>query len=192
MFSAGVTASLKGGALTVYTGSNAPELNVVEDHGTVLVENILAGTSSTFSGVTSIAVNGQAQGDMIFYTGNTIGAVIHANGGNDTVTVADIGTGHSYANGDGNDDNLTILVANHTTVVGGGGNDLIYLNTGISNYTVAAENVDFVSYAYGDGGGDTFTTYGGTNYIYGGGGGDTAIDLGGTNTYNSVETVVTI
>src|SRR5947207_1938167 len=122
MLSSSVTATLKGGALTVYSGSVDNFINVVEDNGTVLVENVHAGTSATFTGVTSIAVNGQAQHDDLYYTGNSIGAVIHANGGNDNIVIADIGTGSSYGNGDGNDDVLTIIIGHRTTVVGGGGN----------------------------------------------------------------------
>jgi hypothetical protein len=189
MLSASISASLSGSTLTVTTGADGSFANVVEDHGTVLVENVTAGTSTTFTGVTKIYINGQAKTDNLYYTGNSIGAVIDANGGNDNIVIADIGTGSSYATGNGGDDVITVIVGHRSTLVGGGGNDLIYLNTDTSG---AYDTVNAENFVYGDGGGDTFTAYNGINHIYGGGGDDTLIDLGGTNTVNSVENVVTL
>ena len=182
LLSGGVTVSQNGSAITVKGGSGASSINVVENNGNVIVEDLQAATPQIFaaSGITAINILGQAGSDTIFYTGNTVGANISGNGGNDALTVSDKGSGASYVSGDGDDDQIEILAAHNTTVVGGGGADHIDIQSG-------ADLND--TYLYGLGGDDTFTTFGGHNHIYGGGGDDTVFNFGGVNDYNSVETV---
>src|SRR5438094_4976083 len=97
LLSGGVTVSQNGSAITVKGGSGPSEINVVENNGNVIVEDLQAATPQIFvgSGITAISIVGQASGDTIFYSGNTVGAVINGNGGNDALTVKDDGSGSS-------------------------------------------------------------------------------------------------
>src|SRR5437868_3400412 len=131
MLSSSVSASQSGSTVNVTGGSDGSVINVVETNGNVLVENVATGQAATFTGITKININAQAKNDTVFYTGNTVGAKISTGGGNDLISIDDRGTGSSYATGDGGDDVLDVLLGNHTTVVGGGGNDQIRLNTSL-------------------------------------------------------------
>jgi hypothetical protein len=160
LMSSGVTSSLSGGSLTVTGGADGGTLSVDEHNGNVWVNsanpNISDATTADYHAVTVIAINGQAKNDVIFYTGDTVGAQIDAGGGNDAISVDDLGSGSTSATGNGGDDDLVVLHSHNTTVVGGGGNDNLFLNTASDN---TASNV---VYAYGLGGKDYFAIYGGT------------------------------
>lgn len=186
LLSGTVNASQSGGALSVTGGSGDTIINVLENAGNVKVENVAAGTSQVFAGVTSIKITGQAKNDTIFYTGNTIGAVINGNGGDDFIVVSDTGTGSTYASGDGGSDDIVIQYANNTTIVGDGGSDQLYVQASVG----VGE-----TWIYGLGGSDIITVEAGINHIDGGGGKDILIDVSGgvaVNIVNSVETTHTL
>jgi Ca2+-binding RTX toxin-like protein len=192
---AGVTQSYKDGLLTIKGGSKVDQITVTENNGSVHVEvtsqTTGAITSTDWSGVTGINFTSGGSGDMLFYTGNSVGAVINGDKGNDFITVADIGTGSSYVNAGGGDDTVVLIVGHGTTIHGGSGNDLIYVNTdaGSSYATDSAQVVVF-----GDKGNDTITLYDGVVTVNGGGGTDTIIDVGASTAYTStsVEQTYTI
>ncbi len=106
--------------------------------------------------------------------------------GNDFITVDDEGSGSSVIDGDGGNDDLTVIKGNWTLVYGGVGNDNIYLNTaGSANSCNYGETIVFA-----EAGNDVVTAYSGLNIIFGDGGKDTFIDLGGVNFAFGFETVV--
>jgi hypothetical protein len=161
------------GVLTVSGGSKADAITVVENNGSVHLEltdsahNIFRQVD--FNGVSAIKINGGAQSDRIRFTGNSIGAVIHGNGGSDDISAGDYGSGSSQVFGDNGDDGITILQGNHTNVSGGSGNDTIFLNTDNNSLTIdsATVNVDAGK------GNDTIVLYDGQATVQGGGGTDT-------------------
>src|SRR5688572_23288841 len=88
--SSAVSVSQSGGALEVTAGADGSVITIVENNHNVFVED--NGVQIYNSGATvinSVKVTGQAKMDQIFYTGNTVGAVIRGNGGNDSLTVRD-------------------------------------------------------------------------------------------------------
>ena len=189
LLSTGVTVSQSGSTLNVGGGANGSVISVRESAGNVIVEDQGQEIFST-SGITKININGQGKADQIFYTGDSVGAVIKAGGGNDEITVTDQGTAGSYVAGDGGEDDLTILDANNTTLVGEGGDDRLFVSDAVD----VSKNI----YMYGMGGADFFNVSGGTNYIYGGGGKDTLVTNGVAGTdfvvifVDSVETTIAI
>jgi hypothetical protein len=185
LLSAAITAEQSGNVLSVVGGSDAHTINIFErtdaPDGTVTVEDVSAGTSQTFTGISIVEVNGSAGADSIFMTGRTIDFDCNGNGGGDSLVISDTGTGSSRVSGDGDDDDITILAANATTVVGDGGGDKLYVQESVGTGE---------TFLYGLGGSDVITTYAGINHIDGGGGKDLLIDLGGVNDFTSVETTV--
>jgi hypothetical protein len=169
LLSTGVTVSQSGGALTVNGGGNGSVISVREDNHNVVVEDSGV-VIATKAGVTAIAINGQGKNDQVFYQGNSVGAVIKTGGGNDEITITDKGTAGSYASGDGDADDLVVLDANNTTLVGDGGNDTLYVSDAV--------DISKHIHLYGMGGADFFNVSGGTNYIYGGGGKDNLVTNG--------------
>jgi len=159
LMSGGVGSSISAGKLTISGGADASQIVVVEHNGDVWVNspnpNISDPGTANFHGVTGIAINAQAKADTIYYTGDTIGAVISSGGGNDSIFIDDTGTGSSYVNGGGGDDSITVIHSHNTTVVGGGGHDQFYLNT-------ANDQPAGGVYAGGGGGKNIFISYGGT------------------------------
>jgi len=175
-----VTISTKGGTKC------DQNVSVLERNGTLQVveEETLATWDVT--GATAVTITGTKHNDTIYYDGNTIGASITGADGIDSITVADNGTGSSKVDAGKGDDSLTLLIGNHTTILGGDGNDSIYLNTDTSNANIATAT----SIVDAGGGNDTITTYAGHNTINGGAGKDTLIDSSGglaTNTTTNVE-----
>ena len=182
LMSSSITTTFTGGALEVRGGSSGTFISVTENNGNVLVEDITAGTSQVFAGVTSIKIKCQAGTDKLYYTGNSIGASINGDGGNDFIVVSDLGTGSSSANGDGGDDDLTIMYANNTTIIGEGGGDKLYIQASVG----VGE-----TWIYGLGGSDIVTVEAGINHIDGGGGKDMLIDVSGGLAVNIVSSVET-
>src|SRR4051812_6325904 len=95
----GVTTVVSGGILTVNGGQTANTINVQEAGGSVTVEDD-GSPAGTFPGVTGIVINGGAKDDRIFFKGNSVGAKIFAQSGNDQITVSDTGTGSSRVDGE--------------------------------------------------------------------------------------------
>lgn len=186
LLAAALTASQTGGVLTVHGGSDAHVINIFERtdsaDGTVTVEDVNAGTSQTFTGVTLVDFNGQAGTDTVFMSGRSVKYDANGNGGSDFLVISDLGTASSRISGDGGDDDITILAANNTTVIGDGGGDKVYVHASVGTGE---------TWIYGLGGADIITTYAGINHIDGGGGKDTLIDLGGVNIVTNVETTAT-
>jgi len=178
------------GTVITITGDKADNtINVVENAGAVHVETDNAVNQYDFVGVTAIKIIGGAGDDVIFYTGNSIGADIQGdnvsgNGGDaggkgsDNISVDDEGTGSSTVNGGIGNDVITVIRGNNTHVNGGVGDDQIFINTG------GDETASVI--ADGDQGKDTFTVQAGTNTIDGGQGKDTLIELGGNNTVSNL------
>jgi hypothetical protein len=176
-----VSVSQAGSALEIVAGADGSVITIVENNHNVFVED--NGVQIYNSGATlinSIKVTGQAKMDQIFYTGNTVGANIRGNGGNDALTVRDSGSAGSYVSGDGGDDSLVVLDANNTTVVGDGGGDLLIVSDAVS--------ITRDVHIYGMGGSDFISIAGGRNFVYGGGGNDTLV----TNGVNGVDFVLMV
>lgn len=189
LLAAGLTSSQVGGVVSVNGGSDAHVINIFErtdaPAGTVTVEDVNAGTSTTYSGVTKVDFHGQAGTDTVFMSGSTVAYNAKGNGGNDFLVISDLGTASSKISGDGGDDDLTILAANNTTIIGEGGGDKLYVEASVGSGE---------TWIYGLGGSDIITVEAGINHIDGGGGKDILIDVsGGTavNILTSVETVAT-
>lgn len=219
--------SVSGTALLVNGTSGNDRITVVEDNHNVHVE--ISGAdgvivASDYTGITKININGNNGSDIITYTGNTVGADIHGDGGMagngktggshgsgsgsggthggtgktgtsagaDFITVTDAGTGSSIVDGDGGNDDITIVAANmtggRTTVYGGDGADNIYINAdnGVNYNTAVARTA-----IYAEGGQDTITVYDGRNTVDGGGGKDVLItSVDAINVVINVETVI--
>ena len=179
------TISVSGGVLTI-TGGNANNNIVVrENNGSVHVED--SGTPTDYTGITAININGGPNDDIVFYTGNSIGANISGLSGNDSITISDEGSAGSNVDAGGGDDQIVVLHANNTTLLGGGGSD---------QFTIKDSVGTGATWSYGLGGGDTFTTEAGTNHLFGGGGDDSVYvndtsmaANGGTNYYSGIENV---
>jgi hypothetical protein len=169
LLSSGITVTHSGDALDIKGGADGSVINVVETNHNVIVED---GGVQVFSGsgINSIKITGQAQHDQIFYTGDSVGAQIGAGGGADEITVNDRGTAGSYASGDGGDDDLVVLDANNTTLVGDGGGDTLYVSDNVG--------IDKDVHLYGLGGSDFINIAGGRNFVHGGGGRDTMVTNG--------------
>src|SRR5688500_5634153 len=99
LLAAGVTSSQVGGVVDVNGGSDAHVINIVErtdaPAGTVTVEDVQAGTSTTYSGVTKVNFHGQAGTDTVFMSGSTVAYDAKANGGDDFLVISDLGTASS-------------------------------------------------------------------------------------------------
>ena len=187
-----VTASIDGtGKVTVDAGNANNVIQVLEDNGNVSVYDLaVSGDTPVFTatGATAITILGDAKNDLLFYTGNSIGAKIFGLSGNDEITISDNGSGSSWADGEGDSDVLTILKSNNTTVNGGGAADNIVIQESVGTG---------VTWVYGLGGGDSITTYAGVNHLFGDGGNDTVIvgasfdtGLGHQNYYDNIETII--
>lgn len=162
------TVAFVGGVVFV-TANSAATINVVENSGAVHVD--ADANSYDFAGATAVNVNGSNKNDLIFYTGNTIGAVVNGNDGNDNISVDDEGTGSSAANGGKGNDSITVIHGNNTNVNAGDGDDQVYVNTDGSSTSSAIVDLG--------GGKDSVTTYGGSLAANGGAGKDTLIDASG-------------
>ena len=189
LLASGLTSSQAGGVVSVSGGSDGHTVNIFErtdsPNGTVTVEDVNAGTSTTYSGVTKVDFQGQSGTDTVFLSGRTVAYDAHGNGGDDFLVISDMGTASSKLSGDGGDDDMTILAANNTTIIGDGGGDHLYVEASVGTGE---------TWIYGLGGNDIITVEAGINHIDGGGGKDTLIDVSGGTAVNiliSVESVQT-
>ena len=179
----GVSVSVSGGTMTITGSSKADVISIREDGfghapGEVTVYDGTTGVTYLATGITAINANMNGGNDRVDFTGSTVGANIHGNGGDDSLSVDDEGSGSSTVSGDAGKDSISVLHGNNTQVFGGDGDDKIYLNTDGDGGTT---NTD------AGGGNDVITTYGGANTINGGAGTDTLINFGGVNTTSNVE-----
>jgi Ca2+-binding RTX toxin-like protein len=171
MLAAATSVTFAAGVVTITVGTKPDFINVVENNGVVHVELNNGQTQNDYGPATAVKIIGSSKPDTLYYTGNTIGANIQGNGGNDNISVDDEGTGSSIVDGGNGADNITVIHGNHTVVTGGTGNDLIYVNTdGSSSSSVVVD---------GGAGNDTVTDYGGSATLQGGSGSDTQIDASG-------------
>lgn len=179
-----VTASQSGGVVSVNGGSDGHTINIFErtdsPDGTITVEDVQAGTTQTFSGVTLVDFNGSAGTDTVFMSGRSVKYDANGNGGADFLVISDLGTASSRISGDGDADDITILAANQTTIIGDGGGDKLYVEASVG----AGE-----TWIYGLGGGDIITVEAGINHIDGGGGQDILIDVSGGTAVNIIISV---
>jgi hypothetical protein len=164
-------------------------ISVVEDQGSVQVEDWSTLRQWNFTGVRSIIIRGSdGITDDISYSGNTIGAWIFGGQAVSSITVDDMGTGSSYVVG-GDAGNWIDLLHGHNTVIrSGDGNDIILVEGAAQsdddfNYDAAVATI------YCGDGDDHLLIFGGQNTVYGGKGYDYVIDMGGTNTYYGIELV---
>ncbi len=190
-FSDGGTAALaSNGTLTVKTASALGNIQVIEDHGSVMVLNLQTNQEADFTGVTAITINGNSGNDTIFYQGNTIGANVNGNSGADSLTILDLGNASSVADGGADNDEINLVYSHNATLLGGSGDDVIAINTAagagytVYDYTQSDTIVDAGS------GNDTIVTYAGNSTINGGSGNDTLLFYGGNNTLSKVEVTV--
>src|SRR5690349_4138470 len=83
-----------GSTLTI---NNAHDLQVIQDGTNLLVYDKSVGGSVVepivFSGVTTLVVNGTDSGDYISTGLQTVNATVNAGGGNDQLTISDLGSG---------------------------------------------------------------------------------------------------
>ena len=190
LFAATLTVS-PAGVLTVNGNGANDIISVREDQGAVHVEYVDAANnfvSTDLTAINAININGGGGADSLSYTGNSIGAVIHGDNqtggsqggakndgvsgkgdggaGSDTISVSDDGTGSYSISGDNGDDSLTVLHGNNTLLLGGSGNDFIYVNSAGSGGSVMVD---------GESGSDTITIYSGVNTVNGGNGKDTVL-----------------
>jgi hypothetical protein len=167
----GTTSSQSGTQLSI----SGMDVTIVEDFqvpGRVVVRDNPTGTEEAFTGVTNVTFSGLAGADRVFFTGHTVDSQINGGGGSDVITVSDEGTGTSTVNGEGADDQITVLYANDTKVIGDGGGDEILIQPSVNDSFGTK-----TTYIYGMGGNDRIIIYAGINYVNGGAGGqDTLID----------------
>jgi len=179
-----VTQSGSGTVHIQTTGGSKAVMNVAvsEDNGTLVVTEIQTGATwdvTNANPAKGINIVGSKNDDTIFYTGNSIGAKIQAGSGNDSIVVADTGTGtgNTLATGSSNidagkgDDSVNLLVGNHTTVGGGDGNDTLFINSGSGIYDVDTGD----AIVNGGGGNDVIIIYDGSATVNGGGGSDASL-----------------
>src|SRR6266516_2873554 len=111
-----VAVSVSGGVMTVTGGSQADIITVRENAGNADFYDGKTGATFSASGITAINISGGGKNDQIFYTGNTVGANVHGDGGDDSLSVNDTGTGSTTVSGDAGNDNITVLHGNNTQV----------------------------------------------------------------------------
>jgi hypothetical protein len=117
---------------TSLTINNAHDVQVIQDGNDLLVfDKSVGGTfvePITFTGVTTLVINGTDAGDIISTGLNTVDATLNAGGGNDQLTISDLGTGSTVVHGGaGNDD---ILVGSYHP-----GGTKVFGETGADVYT---------------------------------------------------------
>jgi Ca2+-binding RTX toxin-like protein len=182
-----VTQSSNGKVEVAAKGGSKSHLNVsvLERGGSLRVVEEETGATWDVTAATGVSIVGTKKNDNIYYDGDSIGAVITGSDGIDQITVADNGTGSSSVDAGKGDDSISLLIGNHTTILGGDGNDAIYLNTDTSNANIATAT----SVVDAGAGNDNITTYEGDNTINGGAGKDTLIDVGGALTNNTTSNI---
>jgi Ca2+-binding RTX toxin-like protein len=98
-----------GGTLTI---NNAHDLQVFEDNGVLVVNDWSVGGSTaertSFTGVTTLVINGTEAGDIISTGLETVNATINAGGGNDQLQISDLGTGSTVVYGGAGNDNILV------------------------------------------------------------------------------------
>jgi hypothetical protein len=215
-----MAATVSGSTLTVNGTSGNDQLVVRENNGAVHVE--VNGTITDYTGITAININGLNGGDNIFFTGNSVGANIHGDSGGgktggshgsgsgsggtaggtgrgsgagaDFIVVTDEGTGASIVDGDGGNDDITIVAGNMTgkvtRVYGGDGDDNIQLNTDNHvNYNTLNARIE----AFAEKGNDSITVYDGFATVHGNQGKDILFrQMDATVVYDGFETVVVL
>jgi hypothetical protein len=177
-FADGASAQLTStGTLQVSAAAAGSRLQVSEDHGTVLVEDVGSGESASFSGVLHVKINGGRRNDALSYHGNSIGAAIGGAGGNDSIVLCDAGSASSQVDGGSGDDTIEVVFSPHAVVSAGTGDDLILLGTGAASggydFTFSDLTVD------AGGGNDNIFVMAGHGTINGNSGMDTLHDLSG-------------
>jgi Ca2+-binding RTX toxin-like protein len=141
-FADGMYAVLSSARLTINLSTNGSNIAVVEDLGRVSINNIGTGESYAFNFANKIKILGNKKADQVVYQGNTVGAEIYGRAGNDTLTVTDLGTASSAVYGGDGADTMELVYSTHATVSGDAGNDIIKINTGIGyNFSLAKINV---------------------------------------------------
>lgn len=182
----GGSSNLCGGSSTTMNNCTMG-VAVMEDHGTLVVTEISTGATWDVTNAKTVTINGTDNADDIFYTGNSIGANINAGGGDDSITVADTGTGSSNVNGGDGDDSINLLVGHNSYIDGGGGNDVIYVNSGAGVYNVN----NATAIIEGGSGNDTIIVYDGKATVDGGSGNDQALVYSSDGAHASVSSATT-
>ncbi|HEX8522381.1 MAG TPA: hypothetical protein VF669_09005 [Tepidisphaeraceae bacterium] len=143
-----------------------------------------------FNEVKSISFWGNGGDDTLLYRGNSIGAQIRGNGGNDVITVVDSGTGASDVDGEAGTDTIIVSQAHNTKVSGGSGDDTIYVNAdakpvasvdenGVVTWSLAPSAASLASsicIVDAGSGNDTIVVYDGKVTINGGAGNDSVLN----------------
>ena len=125
----------------------------------------------TYDCVNTVTIWGNNANDTIIYRGLTIGALIRGNTGADHIFVEDKGTGSSDVDGESDNDVITVVRSNHTTVTGGSGDDAIIINS-IHNVDPSIDLSDTETIVIAGSGMDTITIYDGDVTVNGGSGAD--------------------
>jgi hypothetical protein len=97
---------------TTLTINNAHDLQVIQDGTDLLVFDKSVGGSVVdpivYSGVTKLVINGTDAADIISTGLNTVDATVNAGGGNDQLTISDLGTGSTVVYGGAGNDNILV------------------------------------------------------------------------------------
>jgi hypothetical protein len=97
---------------TTLTINNAHDLQVIQDGNDLLVYDKSAGGTVVepirFSGVTTLVINGTDAGDILSTGLDTVNATVNAGGGNDQLTISDLGTGSTVVYGGAGNDNILV------------------------------------------------------------------------------------
>src|SRR5438067_2144987 len=86
--STGPTAVFSGGTLTITGGASADILKTSENNGTVTV-TLAKKALAPFYGVKTLVIHGGAGNDNITHVGNSLGAIIYGDDGDDSIAVTD-------------------------------------------------------------------------------------------------------
>jgi hypothetical protein len=115
-----------GATLTI---NNAHDVDVIdgETPGVVTVHDFGGKTDTSYSGVTTLIINGTQSGDIIGIGNDTLNVTINGGGGGDSITVADNGTGSTVVYAGAGNDSIRVSSSSFnagTRVFGEAGDDV--------------------------------------------------------------------
>lgn len=178
-----VSITVVDGTMTVQGSGDADNLRIEEVGGNVSVEDDGAFVGAGF-GITRLIINGGDGNDTLDYIGNSLGAEIFGDNGDDGITVEDAGAVGSTIRGNNGEDSITIVQASSdsespTTAYGDNMDDILVgsffgyqvLNGGNGSDLIAVQSTGTT--ADGGNGSDTILVVADGATVTGGNGNDT-------------------
>jgi Ca2+-binding RTX toxin-like protein len=181
------------GGLLISGGSAGSVMQVTEDSGNVKIFDVNSSgviEMAEFNSITSIKINLGSGNDALRYDGNTIGASISGNDGDDLIAIYDHGAASSTVSGGAGNDELIAIYSSQAVLNGGAGNDTFRVNSGSGIVLEDFSSSDIT--VNGGSGDDLVWLYDGTVEYNGGSGVDALLARVGDPDLSGVVRVETI